>query len=35
MLNEVKVISNDTGFSKWAKEAIEIVKHMFANLSKK
>ena len=31
--DEATAISNDRGFSKWAREAIEIKKHMFANLS--
>ena len=31
--DEATTISNDRGFSQWAREAIEIKKHIFANLS--
>ena len=31
--DEATAISNDRDFSQWAREAIEIKKHIFANLS--
>jgi len=31
--NEATAISNNRGFSQWARDAIEIKKHIFVNLS--